>query len=203
MSDVRALNWLFVAPEKPESLLFLPVEDESLPGAITPNGNSGLPGALDRGPYPAVAAPDLTAWVEPGERQRPSRLLGRLADAVAPGGWLYVGFPNRPYPNGNGAPPPLRMRTAIRVLRRRGLRDIQTFLPFPDQRCPAYLISADTGAPLRYFLARLVFPYVTESEDAPRRQRRIMRMRNAALASPHSLRVRFAPAGALLARRPG
>jgi hypothetical protein len=95
------------------------------------------------------------------------------------------------------------MRAAIRLVRRRGFTDVRTFLPFPDQRCPAYLISAETGAPLRYFLARLVFPYVTDPHDAARRQRQIMLRRNVALASPHPIRVRFAPAGALLARRPG
>jgi hypothetical protein len=203
MNDIRSLNWQFVVPQQPDSFLFLPIDSESVPGATTPNGIGGLEDALHRGPFSAVAAPDLAAWLEPGQKSRPASLLGRLADAVSPGGWLYVGFPNRPFPRRPTAPGALRMRTAIKVVRRRGFTDIRTFLPFPDQRCPAYLISAEPRAPLGYFLARLVFPYVTDPQDAPRRQRQIMRMRNAALASPHPIRVRFAPAGALVARRAG
>jgi hypothetical protein len=203
MNDVRALNWRYLVPDEPASFLFLPVDGEALPGATIPNGNGGLEGALQRGPYPAVAAPDLAAWLEGGSEKRPAGLLRRLADAVSPGGWLYVGFPNRLYPTHPAAPGSLRLRSAIRVLRRRGFGEIRAFLPFPDQRCPAYLISTETQAPLRHFLARLVFPYVADQHDAERQQRRIMLMRNVALASPHPIRVLFAPAGAVVARRPG
>lgn len=203
MNDIRALNWRYLVPDEPDSLLFLPVDGEALSGSTVPNGNDGLEGVLQRGPYPAVAAPDLAAWLERGREKSPAALLRRLADAVSPGGWLYVGFPNRLYPTRPGAPGSLRLRSAVKVLRRRGFREIRTFLPFPDQRCPAYLISTETQAPLRHFLARLVFPYVTDEQDAERQQRRIMLMRNVALASPHPIRVLFAPAGALVARRDG
>jgi hypothetical protein len=202
VNDIRGLNWRVLIPEEPKDFLFLPADHETLPGAITPNGNGGLTAAFERGPYPAVAVPDLTAWLEhaPGG---PAGLLRRLADAVAPAGWLYVGFPNRLYPARPMVSGSLRLRTAARIIRRRGLTEIRTFLPFPDHRCPAYLISAETRAPLGHFLARLVFPYSADRQDPQREQQRISRMRSLALAAPHGLRVRLAPAMALVARRPG
>lgn len=203
MSDIRVLNWRFVVPEEPAEFLFLPVDGEVVPGGITPNGDGGLAGALGRGPYPAVAAPDLAAWIRALPATSPKALLDRLADAVSPGGWLYVGFPNRAYPAHPMASGSLRLGVAAHVLRDRGFTDVQAFLPFPDQRCPAYLISAETRAPLGHFLSRLVFPYSADRPDAERRRRRITWMRRMALASPHAIRVLFAPAAALLARRPG
>jgi hypothetical protein len=201
MIDVRGLNWRFLVPDEPEAFLFLPLHDEVLPGAISPNGNGGLNAAFERGPYPAVVVPDLTAWRE-NAAGSPARLLRELADAVGPGGWLYVGFSNRLNPARPMAGGSLRLRTAVRILRRRGFTEIQTFLPFPDHRCPAYVISAETRAPLGHFLARLVFPYSADRHDPQREQQRITWMRNLALASPHGIRVRFAPAMALVARRP-
>jgi hypothetical protein len=203
MNDIRALNWRFLVPEEPDSLLFLPIGGEAMPGATIPSGDGGLAAAFRRGPYPAVAAPDLAAWVRDVHAGSAARLLGRLADAVSPGGWLYAGFPNGLYPGRPMASESLRLGTAAKILRRRGFTQARAFLPFPDQRCPAYLISADTRGPLGHFLARLAFPYSAERHDAEQRQRRITWMRRVALASPHSIRVLFAPAVAVFARRPG
>jgi hypothetical protein len=201
MNDIRALNWRFLVPDEPHGFLFLPVDGEALAGAISPNGEGGLAGAIGQGPYPAVAVPDLAAWIRDVPDESPTRLLDRLADAVAPGGWLYAGFPNRRYPGRRAAPGSIRLGAAVRILRARRFTEVRAFLPFPDQRSQAYFISADTRAPLGHFLSLLVFPYSAGGPGADRKRSRIRWMRRIALASPHPIRVRFAPAAALLARR--
>jgi hypothetical protein len=201
MTDIRALNWRFLVPEEPHGLLFLPIDAEALAGATSPNGEGGLAGAIQQGPYPAVAVPDLAAWIKYSPDESPTRLLDRLADAVAPGGWLYAGFPNRLYPGRPVAPGSIRLGTAVRILRARRFTEVSAFLPFPDQRGQAYFISADTRAPLGHFLSLLVFPYSAGGPGADQKRRRIRWMRRIALASPHPIRVLFAPAAALFARR--
>lgn len=201
MNDIRALNWRFLVPDEPDSFLFLPVDGEALHGATTPKESGGLEEALRRGPYPAVAAPDLSAWIDGSNGNSPTRLLRRLAEAVSPKGWLYVGFPNRLYPLGPMAPGSIRLPRATRILQRLGFTEVRASLPFPNQRCPAYFVSTDTQGPLRHFLSRLVFPYAVDQPEPERLQRRIMLMRNVALASPHPVRVLFAPAAGLVARR--
>jgi hypothetical protein len=199
--DARALNWRFVTPETPSRLLLLPVGDERLPLALTPDRTvHGIQSALMHGPYPAVVVPDLGDWGRLAGG--PARLLSELAGQVGPGGWLCTGFSNSwsPIrPTGGGH---LSRRKAIRLLRTAGFGRVDAYLAFPDHRRPAYITSP--GRPeLRYFLRRLFLPYVGDlgGMRARLKQRALRVLRTVTLATPHWIRVRFSPSYVLVAQR--
>jgi hypothetical protein len=200
--DARALNWRYVVPGEPAGLLLLPIDDERVEGAvIPPNDPAAVREAMQRGPYPAIAAPDLSRWAH-ADPSGIRELLRSLAAAVVPGGWLYVGFPNADSPTRRPRNGGFTLRGARRVLRRAGIQQIETYLPFPDQRCPAYLVSAQGSAGLEYFLRHLAFPFTSGEGNHRELRRRLLRVaRRAALLAPHRVRVRLAPAVALVARR--
>jgi hypothetical protein len=199
--DARTLNWRFVTPDVPGGLLLLPVGAESLTAAVIPDRTGpSLSAVLSEGPYLAVAAPDLGPWG--GFAGGPERLLARLATAVRDEGWLCAGFSNPWSPLRPAGGEHLSLRKARRVLRRAGFGRIDTYLAFPDHRRPAYLTSS--GAPeLRYFLRRFFLPYVGDLRGVRARlkQRALRLIRTATLVTPHPIRIRFAPAYVLVARR--
>jgi hypothetical protein len=203
--DARPLNWRFVVPGEHRGLLLLAVGDEGLEDAVIPEPSaSALSAAMRNGPYPAVVAADLAAWAGLERHTGAAGLLGRLGDCVEPGGWLFAGFPNAWYPARLAATGSLGLAAARRIVGRTGLVMVDAFLALPDQRCPAYLVSIDRPAELEYFLRRLFRPYAGSLSGwrAGLRQRSLSVMRKAALGLPHGPRLRFAPAFAIVARRP-
>jgi hypothetical protein len=203
--DARPLNWRFVVPDEPRGLLQLRAGDERLEGAVSPERSApALSTALRDGPYPAVVASDLAGWAGLERRGGAADLLARLGDAVAPGGWLFAGFPNawhpaRPAPDGA-----LGLGAARRIVGRSGLVMLDAYVALPDQRCPAYLVSIDRPAGLEYFLRHLFRPYAGSLSGwrAGLRRRSLSLMRAAALGLPHPVRLRLAPALGIVARRP-
>lgn len=202
--DARTLNWRFVVPDEPEGLLLLPVGGERLESAVVAEpGPQGLASALANGPYPAVAALDLGGWAARGGQGLPGRLLARLCSAVAPAGWLCVGFANPWYPGAPARTGSLAPRTALRVLRRGGLTGAEVYLALPSQRRPALLVPAARPAELGHVLDRLFFPYVpAELRLAMTRRELLAALRRGAAVAPHGLRIRLAPAYCVVARRP-
>jgi len=204
MSDARTMNWRFVVPATTGSLLVLPVHDEEVPGAVAPSRTGpALRAALAEGPYTAVVAADLSRWTSEVGMTTP-RLLAALAGAVAPGGYLYAGFPGRLYPlqvASRGAVVPFRVRSA---LRRQGLQVASTFIALPTAACPALIVPVDSPAALDYVLRNLSFPYAPSSRPfvGRARQELVRAMQAAAVRAPHSLRVAGAPGHAVLAVRP-
>jgi hypothetical protein len=204
-SDARTLNWRFVVPAEPDGMLLLPSDGERIQGAVvTERTPEALVGALARGRYPAVAIPDLTGWVglDP-EVESARELLQRLGASVAPGGWLYAGFANaysplRPFGRGT-----LSRASAVRALRAAGFDDPSVYVPFPDQRLPAYLVSAMRQNELGYFLRELSFPHVEDATGIRGMLRRRSRslLQRAATALPPTLTARLVPSFAIVARR--
>jgi len=131
-------------------------------------------------------------------------MLELLAGAVAPGGWIYAGFANPWYPARPRMTRALRLGRAMRILRRAGLTGPEVYLAFPDQACPAFLISKGGAAELDAFLRHLFLPYVgaTHGWRGRVKQRLLSLMRAMALVSPHGMKARFAPSLAIVARRP-
>jgi hypothetical protein len=201
--DARTLNWRFLVPDEPEGLLLLPIGEERVPAAIVPERDrASLWAALDGRTYPAVVAADLSAWSTVAGT-RPSELLDRLAASVATGGFLYAGFSNPWYP-GTRRSDSLPWARARRIVEGRGMSGSLLYLAFPDHACPAYLVDASDRAALEYFVQRLSVPYVGgEGRSARVKQGALRAMRALARAAPHAARVRFAPAGAVVSRRPG
>jgi hypothetical protein len=202
--DARTLNWRFVVPDEPEGLLLLPVSGEHLPSAVVAaSGPDDLTSALRRGAYPAIAAPDLGQWVP---RRRPGetgRLLARLCAAVAPGGWLYVGFANAWYPGAPARPGSLRVGTAARILRHSGLSELEVYLALPSQRHPALLAPVARSAEFDHLLRRLFLTYVPADSPWPMARRRVIAaLRRGALVTPHRVRSQLVPAFGVVARRP-
>jgi hypothetical protein len=198
--DARVLNWRFVVPGEPEGLLLLPADSETLPGAVTAEGDV-LDGALLARCYPAVAAPDLAAWT-PHRQREAARLLAGLATAVAPGGWLCVGFPNRWYPGAPLRAGSLSSGRAVRTIRRAGLTGAELYAALPEQRRAAFLVPLARRSEMDYML-RVLFD--TSFPAGGRRAvafRRILSiLRRVALATPRA-RQHFVPAYYLVARRP-
>jgi hypothetical protein len=199
--DARLLNWRFVVPGEPEGLLLLPAGTETLPGAVTPSGEVPAQTLLDRH-YPAVAVPDLAAWVRDGQRTAASRLLATLAAAVAPGGWLCVGFPNRWY-----AAAPLRagstsLSAALDTVRRAGLTGAEVYAALPDQRRAAFLVPLARPAEMNHML-RVLFEtsFPSGGRGAVAFRRILSVMRRVACAAPRARR-HFVPAYYVVARRP-
>lgn len=201
MIDARTLNWRFITPELPGDVLLMPVQDERLVGVTHAHRSaSGLNDSLSRR-YGAVVAPDVTGWLPDLPGTTATRLLERLAAAVLPGGWLYVGVQTRPAAAGPRRMTPMAAR---RALARAGLADVQVWFPLPGVSCPAFLVPAARGAELDHFLSTAFFPY-SDDRSAWRgraRQQALSLASRAALRTPHAWRVQCAPGLALLARRP-
>jgi hypothetical protein len=132
------------------------------------------------------------------------RLLGQLADAVAPGGFLYAGFPGRGYPlNAASRGAVLRFR-ATSALRRHGLRLESTYVALPAASCPALIVPVDGPTELDYVLRNLSFPYAPSTRPLVGRARHalVRAGQAAAVRAPHRLRVAGSPGHGLLAVRP-
>jgi hypothetical protein len=202
--DARTLNWRFVVPDEPQGLLLLAVQGEHVASAVVVQpGSTALEGALGDGPYPAVVAPDLGDWAARGRPGWAGRLLVRLCGAVAPGGWLCVGFANAWYPGAPARPGSLGLRTAVRTLGRAGLSEVEVYLALPSQRRPAFLVPAARPAELGHVLDRLFFTYVpAEQPWAMARRELLAALRRGAARTPHGIRTRLAPAYCVVARRP-
>jgi hypothetical protein len=198
--DARLLNWRFVVPNEPNGLLLLPADTETLPGAVVPERGAFGPARLGRR-YPAVAVPDLAAWTPPGRRAA-SGLLSTLAAAVAPGGWLCVGFPNRWYPAAPLRTGSISLGAALGVIRQAGLAGPDVYAALPDQRRAAYLVPLDRPAEMDHML-RVLFEtsYPATGRAAVAGRRILSAARRMALAAPRTRR-RLLPAYYLVARKP-
>jgi hypothetical protein len=202
--DARPLNWRFLVPDEPEGLLLLRAAEERLSGAVSPDRTSvDLADALAGPIYPAVVAPDLRTWSTLAGAGGSRTLLTRLATKVSPQGWLAIGLANPWYPMDPFTRGALGRRTARRILRSAGFHSVRTYLAFPDERCPAYLVRSDGHAELAYLLDRLFLPYVGGAQGVRARikGRAIRWLRRGALLAPHQLRATLAPAVVLVARR--
>jgi hypothetical protein len=173
-------------------------------GAVQPVPTSvGLRGVLAEGPFSGVVATDVSAWSALAGVGS-LRVLGQLADAVAPGGYLYAGFPGRGYPlNALCRGAVLRSR-ATSVLRRHGLRLASAYVALPAASCPALIVPVDSPTELDYVLRNLSFPYAPSARPLVGRARHalVRAGQAAAVRAPHRLRVAGSPAHALLAVRP-
>ena len=201
MSDTRILNWQLVVPDEEAPLLFLPVNGERVSGAMVVEDPGSLDDMLAPDTYHGVVAPDLGAWS--GEEANASSLLSRLAATAAPGGWLFAAFANRRFPRKGRRRKGLRLGAALRVLRRAGFADVAVYVPLPSHRQPAWMVPVERREELDVFLRQMVFPSVPVSSPILSwvGTRAIQGGRRLALAAPHSLRVRWAPSYALVARR--
>ena len=142
MIDQRLLNWRFVVPCGTQRLLFLPIETETVPGAVVPDRSAAsLTAALRDGEYDGVVVGDVAAWAR-AVGGGPAHLLTRLATSLAPGGWLYADSRTPGFLSTLGGAAPVSLRRAQRALRRAGPFDLHPYFALPNQRCPAYLISA-------------------------------------------------------------
>jgi len=199
--DARLLNWRFVAPSQPPELLLLSADGETVPGALTPDRDvfdHPLPALR----YPAIAIPDLAAWLP---RRRPAgaaRLLAGLAAAVAPGGWLCAGFANSWYPVVPLRPGSLSCARALRTVRRAGLTRTELYAALPGPRRAAFLVPLARPAEMDHML-RVLFEtsYPGRGRGAAAARRMLSLLRRAALTAPHARR-RLVPAYYLVARRP-
>ena len=199
--DARLFNWRFLVPGEPAGLLLLPADAETLPGAVAAERGAFRPAQLDRR-YPAVAVPDLAAWVPSGRPAKTSSLLATLAAAVAPGGWLCVGFPNRWYPAAPLRAGSLSLRDALDVIQRAGLTGPQIYAALPDQRRAAYLVPLARPAEMNHMLRFFFETSIPARGRAAFAGRRIMSAaRRAALAAPRARR-HLVPAYYLVAGRP-
>lgn len=199
--DARLLNWRFVVPGEPDGLLLLPAGTETLPGAAMPAHGALASMLLDRR-YPAVAVPDLAAWVPPGRPAEASRLLATLAAAVAPGGWLCAGFPNRWYPAGPLRAGSTSLSAALRAVSRAGLTGTEVYAALPDQRRAAFLVPLARPAEMDHML-RVLFEtsFPSGGRGAVAIRRILSILRRAALAAPRARR-HLVPAYYLVAQRP-
>lgn len=199
--DARLLNWRFVVPGEPEGLLLLQADTETLPGAVTPARDTLAQTLLEQH-YPAVAVPDLATWVPHGERIGVSRLLTALAAAVAPGGWLCVGFPNRWYAAAPLRAGSLSLPAALGAVHRAGLTGVEVYAALPDQRRAAFLVPLARPAEMNHML-RVLFEtsFPSSGRGAVAFRRILSVLRRAACAAPHARR-HFMPAYYLIAWRP-
>jgi hypothetical protein len=199
--DARLLNWRFVVPGEPAGLLLLPADTETLPGAVAAERGAFSRAQLDRR-YPAVAIPDLAAWVPRGRPAETSHLLASLAAAVAPGGWLCVGFPNRWYPAAPLRAGSLSLRGALSVIRRAGLTRPEVYAALPDQRRAAFLVPLARPAEMDHMLRVFFETSIPAGGRSAFAGRRILSAaRRAALAAPRARR-HLLPAYYLVAGKP-
>jgi hypothetical protein len=200
-ADARLLNWRFVVPDEPEGLLLLPAGTETLPGAVTSEGDVLGSAVLDRC-YPAVAAPDLAAWTPQHQPDAAARLLAGLAAVVAPGGWLCAGFPNRWYPGAPLREGSLSCRRAVRTVRQAGLIGAELYAALPDHRQAAFLVPLARRAEMDHMLRALFETSFPAGGHGVVVFRRILSiLRRVALAAPRA-RGYLVPAYYLVAQRP-
>lgn len=212
--DARALNWRFVLPDEPlAGWLLLPASgaaagsDPLLAALIAPETTvpqptaAGLAAALARGPYPAVAAPDLGVWS--GLAHQPAgALLADLCAAVAPGGWLLAGFHARWASLAAGPGTGLSASAVRGTLRAGGLPDARLYLPLPGLTQPAFLVPEDRSAELDHVLRRHFIAYAPGgSLRSAARRRAMLAARALALRAPRVVRTGLAPAHYVVARR--
>jgi hypothetical protein len=199
--DARLLNWRFVVPGEPDGLLLLPAGAETLPGSVMPAPGRLTRTLLDRR-YPAVAVPDLAAWVPRGRPAGAARLLAALAATVAPGGWLCAGFPNRWYPAAPWRAGSTSLPAALRALGRAGLAGAEVYAALPDQRRAAFLVPLGRPAEMDHML-RVLFEtsFPSGGRGAVATRRILSVLRRAALAAPRARR-HLVPAYYLVAQRP-
>lgn len=153
-ADIRRTNWWYVLPPVDGCVLVVGDDDqaETFPERVVTRPNhAALSAALLEGPYPAIAVPDLDGLVAGDDDLA---LVRAVAGAVAPTGWMYAGFSNRPLRRGA-----LSVAKVRRILRSAGLVDVRLFLAAPDHVTPAYLIPAGRRAEVDFFLRVLFFPY--------------------------------------------
>ena len=200
-ADARLLNWRFVVPGEPDGLLLLPADTETVPGAVTPEKDL-LAQALTHSRYPAVAVPDLAAWVPRGQQIEASRLLAALAAAVAPGGWLCVGFRNRWYAAAPLRPGSTSLGAALGAVRRAGLTGTEVYAALPDQRRAAFLVPLARPAEMNHML-RVLFEtsFPSSGRWAVTFRRILSVLRRVACAAPR-VRRHLVPAYYLVAQRP-
>lgn len=201
-TDARLLNWRFLVPGEPEGLLLLPAGTETLAGAVTPAkdpyGGPQLAGSY----YPAIAVPDLAAWLPRGRRGAATCLLADLAAAVAPGGWLCAGFANRWCPIAPLRAGSLSSGQAKRVLRRASLTRAELYAALPSHRRAAFLVPLSRRAEMDHMLRCLFQTSVPERGLGAVAFRRILHvLRRAALLTPR-VRRHLMPAYYLVAERP-
>jgi hypothetical protein len=202
--DARPLNWRFVVPNEPGGCLLLRVGDEQLPGAVVPERTApDLAAALGAQTYPAVVAADLGGWSRLDGAGGTAALLSRLASRVSPDGWLAIGLSNPWYPVHPFERGSLSARKAQQLLRAQGFAVIDPYVALPDQRCPAYLVSAHADAELDYVLGRLFLPFVGNTHGARAwvKRRVLSALRRVALWTPNAIRTSVAPAILIVARR--
>jgi hypothetical protein len=204
MTDARTLNWRFVVPGEPPGLLLLPVDDESTDTSVRAADDlDDLLGGAPRAGFPAVVAADLPAWTGHGGRRESARLLARLCDAVAPGGWVCVGFANPRYPGSAWQRAPLRLGAVRRVLGRSGIRNPRIYGCLPGHRHPGLLVPLDRAAELDYVLRTLFFTYTPADASWPRLRRRVLGLlRHGLIAAPHRLRRALVPGYLVVGERP-
>lgn len=203
--DARALNWTFLVPADASAVFLLPSDGERLDGAIVAERNAeALRAAIAEGPYPAVAAPDITGWASLiGSSRATERLLARLAACVEPGGWLYAGFANARSPFHLLGTAALSRQRATGILRSKGFGDVDVYVAFPDHRTPAYLVSAARDAELEYFMQQLSFPHTGPADGlkGALRRRAIAGAQRVARSVPGGVGARFVPSMSVVARR--
>lgn len=202
--DARLENWRLVVPEEAASMLVLPAAGgaeaaAAVPGAtvVSPERTALTEALAAR--YDGVVIQDLAAWgALAGDGS--AALLSRAAAAIRDGGWIYAAFPNAWVPR---KPKGLSLAKALRILRSAGLGDAAAYAALPDHRRPAWLVPVGRRAELDVFLRRMAFAYVPFGPPmVARAAAQVMQAgRKAGLAAPHRLRVRLAPAYALVARR--
>jgi hypothetical protein len=191
MTDARTTNWRFVVPDEPPGMLVLPVDWPSQRPHLAP------------GTLPAVVALDLAAGTRRRTRRECTRLLGELASALVPGGWLCVGFANAHYPRAPWRRGALTLPAARRALARAGLGAATVYAALPDHRSPAMLVPLTRPAELSFALAHLIPTYEPAGAAHPRLRRRLLQLQRwAALAAPGTLRTATVPAYCVLTRRP-
>ncbi|MDX6228995.1 MAG: hypothetical protein QOI76_2385 [Frankiales bacterium] len=191
-ADARELNWRFVLPDEPAGLLLLGREEAHLHRRL----------ADARGPATSagVVVPDLSVWAS---RLSGHGVLRDAAQAVAPGGWLCVGFPNRLFPGAAAARGAMALHTAKATLRAAGLAPRTVYLSLPDHRHPAVLVDARLRGQLDYVFQHQFLTYVPGSSARVRLARRgLVAVRRIALVMPQWLRVACAPGYCVLAWRP-
>jgi SAM-dependent methyltransferase len=190
--DARELNWRFVLPDEPAGLLLL--------GHAEAGRHRSLAEAVDHATAAGVVVLDVSEWAA---RVSGRSVLRDAAQAVAPGGWLCVSFPNRLFPGATTARGAMALHTARATLRAAGLVPRTVYLPLPDHRHPALLVDARLRGQLDYVFEHLFVSYVPGSSFRVRLIRRVLvAVRRTALVMPQWLRVACAPGYCVLAWRP-
>jgi hypothetical protein len=190
--DARFANWRFVVPDEPEDLLLLDDELAGRGGRL----DEAIRGVRARG----VVLPDISAWADGSDGRS---VLRDVAGAVAPAGWLCVGFANRLCPPAMHNRHALSLFQATTTLESAGLVVRTVYLPLPDHRRPAFLIDSRYRGTLDYVLRHLFLTYLPGSSSITRLARLgLVIARRMSLLLPHGPRVLAAPGYVVIAGRP-